>query len=78
MEEADLEVQINEIELLKVLRHKNIVEFIEIIEDPQSIYIVLEFISGETLLKYIINRERLEDKHCKRVMRNIFEAIQYM
>jgi len=34
MEEADLEVQINEIELLKVLRHKNIVEFIEIIEDP--------------------------------------------
>jgi|LauGreDrversion4_2_1035121.scaffolds.fasta_scaffold784798_1 5'-AMP-activated protein kinase catalytic alpha subunit len=51
----------NEIELLKVVRHKNIVEYIEIIEDPQSIYIVLEFISGETLLKYIIDRERLEE-----------------
>lgn len=42
MEESELEVQNNEIELLKVIDHPNVVQLVDYFEDPQTIYLVLE------------------------------------
>jgi serine/threonine protein kinase len=42
MEENELEVQNNEIELLKVIDHPNVVQLVDYFEDPYSIYLVLE------------------------------------
>ncbi len=53
MEERELEVQINEIELLKVCDNPNIVKLEDYFEDPNNIYLVLEYIEGSNLMKYI-------------------------
>ena len=57
MEESDLEVQNNEIELLKVCDHVNVVKLLDFYEDPTHIYLILEFFHGSNLLKYVVKRD---------------------
>ena len=59
MDEKELEVQTNEIELLRVCDHPNIVRLFDYFEDPINIYLVLEYLEGANLLKYVAKKERL-------------------
>ena len=68
----------NEIELPKVIDHPNIVKYVECFEDPQNIYLILEYLEGHTLSKYVVRREHLVEPLCKRVMRDIFSALSYL
>lgn len=61
MEETDLEVQENEIELLRVCDHPNIVKLLDFFEDHMNIYLVLEFLEGNNLLKYVVKRDFLPE-----------------
>ena len=56
MEENELEVQNNEIELLKVIDHPNVVQLVDYFEDPFSIYLVLEHLQGYNLMKFIADK----------------------
>lgn len=64
MEESDLEVQTNEIEILKMIEHKNIVRLFDHFEDPNNIYLVLEYLEGTSLLKYVVKMDYLKEAHC--------------
>jgi len=61
MDEKELEVQTNEIELLRVCDHPNIVRLYDYFEDPINIYLVLEYLEGANLLKYVAKKERLQE-----------------
>lgn len=78
MDERELEVQTNEIELLRVCEHPNIVHLLDSFEDPMNIYLVLEYIEGSNLLKYVAKKEKLEEPLCKKVMKQIFEGLKYL
>lgn len=54
MEENDLEVQTNEIEILKVIEHPHIVRMFDFFEDPNSIFLVMEYLEGNSMLKYVV------------------------
>ena len=56
MEENELEVQTNEIELLKVIDHPNVVQMIDYFEDPHYIYLILEHLQGYNLMKYTLHK----------------------
>ncbi|KAJ9123983.1 hypothetical protein QFC22_000774 [Naganishia vaughanmartiniae] len=45
-----------EVSILESLDHKNICRLIEVWDDPQQLYLVLEFIDGGDLLDYIMKR----------------------
>jgi serine/threonine protein kinase len=59
MDEKELEVQTNEIELLRVCDHPSIVRLYDYFEDPFNIYLVMEYLEGANLLKYVAKKERL-------------------
>ena len=59
MDEKDLEVQKNDIELLRVCDHPNVVRLHDYFEDPINIYLVLEYLEGANLLKYVAKKESL-------------------
>ena len=49
MSELELSLQLNEIEILKVIDHPSIVKIYDKFEDNSKLYIVMEFISGRDL-----------------------------
>ena len=52
MTEHDLEMQHNEIEILKVAQHPNIIKLIDVFENTDALYIVLEYMPGGDLFDF--------------------------
>lgn len=65
-DESDIERITREIQILKLIRHPNIVQLYEvklsykIIEDPTHLYLITEYASGGELFEYIVKNKRLE------------------
>ena len=53
-EVADVERVAREIQILKMIRHPNIVQLYEIIETPRQLYLIMEYASGGELFEYIV------------------------
>ena len=69
-----------EIKILSKVKHPNIVKLIECIDSPKYVYLVLEFISGDSLhqnLKRAPLRQFSEDK-AKTVIKQILLALDYL
>ena len=55
-----------EIEILKKVRHKYIIQLFEIIETPKQLYLIMEYVSGGELFDYIVKRSTLSElEACK-------------
>ena len=73
----------NEIGILKVLKHRNIINFVEAITSTNHHYIITEFCNGGTLtqclIKYIqINKRAFPEGIVQHLMRQIVDAIKYL
>jgi 5'-AMP-activated protein kinase catalytic alpha subunit len=68
----------NEIEILKSLKHQNIVSFIDSIETETHFFIFQELCDGKTLFDVIIESRKLEEKVAKKVFHQLIEAIYYL
>lgn len=64
----------DEIEILKRLCCKYIVRTYEIIETPSNVYIVMEFMEGNSLLNHI---QDLDVNDIWRYFRNLISAVEY-
>jgi serine/threonine protein kinase len=53
----ELELQKREIEVLKICQHPNIIRLLDVFENPEYIYIVLEYMGGGDLFTYLEVRE---------------------
>lgn len=69
---------INEISIMKKLKHPNIMNLEEVHESKNSLYLVVELLEGGELLNYISSRESLTSKEINRVISCILEAVAYM
>lgn len=69
----------NEVYAGKKLRHPHIVKMIDQFETGSHCYIVLEYIRGQDLLQYMIEREwkPLKDKEAKSLFKQILQALVY-
>ena len=55
-----------EIEILKMIRHPNIIQLFEIIETPKQLFLIMEYVSSGELFEYIVNKQQLpESEACK-------------
>lgn len=57
MSPEDLELQRNEIEILKVCQHPSIIRLLDIFENETDIYLVMEFMKGGDLFDYLQRRD---------------------
>ena len=69
----------NEISILKKLNHENIMKMYEIIDTPNNLYLILEYINGISLLQYIKNMSdhKINEKKCKILFYQIVKGINY-
>ncbi|KAI9296578.1 Pkinase-domain-containing protein [Neoconidiobolus thromboides FSU 785] len=66
-----------ELRLLPLLDHPNIVKVYEVIEDEERYMIVMEHISGGELFQYIVKNRRVNERESRYFFRQIVSALQY-
>lgn len=72
---------INEIELMRILDHDNIIKLYEVYETEKSIYLVLDLIQGKSLqdtLKKSTFKEEYSDVKIFNIIRSILDALAYL
>ena len=67
-----------EIEILKKLRHPNIVQLYSIIEKNDKIYLIMEYIKGQELFDYIVTKKKLSEKEACIFFQQLISGIEYL
>ena len=66
-----------EIEVLKILKHRNILTLYEIYESKNYIFIITEYLSQE-LITILLNKKRLSESDAQMLFIQLVDAFQYM
>lgn len=75
----ELELQKREIEVLKICQHPNIIRLLDVFENPEYIYIVLEHCSGGDLFHYLDKRDfKITEDMARTISHQLAAAIYYM
>ncbi|KAJ1948507.1 hypothetical protein EC988_005148 [Linderina pennispora] len=69
---------IHEINLLRGIKHPNIVRVFDVAETPKHIYIFMPLLRGGDLFDYIIDHERLDEAEAKYIVFQILLALKYL
>lgn len=57
------------------LRHSGIVDLYDVVESEDSLYLVFEFVDGETLEEIVASRGKLAAAECLRLLKSVCEAL---
>ena len=74
----DLTLISNQIESLKILKHKNIISLYEVYESPKYIYLIMEFSPKKNLIEKIILKKRLSENETLIIFVQLLDALVYM
>ena len=74
----DYELVRQEISILKIVRHKYIVQLYEILQTPQHIFIVMEYCEGKDLMDYILTKTRLSELESLKFFQQLINALFYL
>ena len=73
---------IKEISLLKNLNHPNIVKYYNYFEDEHHIYIIMEYLDGDTLKQYINikqnKKEKITENDARIIITQLLNALSYL
>ena len=79
MSVSDVELQRREIEILKMCQHPHIIRLLDIFENQDYIYIVMENLSGGDLFSYLEKRKfTIPEKRAKDISHQIATALYYL
>jgi calcium/calmodulin-dependent protein kinase I len=67
-----------EIKIMKKLKHPHILPLIEVSENKDYIFLVLELVTGGELFDKIVERGNYSEKDASNIVRQILEAVQYL
>ena len=76
--EADVQRVTREIDILKLIRHPNIIQLFEIIETPKQLFLIMEFVSGGELFDYIVKKQKLKEAEACKFFQQIICGIEYL
>ncbi|KAJ3102992.1 hypothetical protein HDU97_010430 [Phlyctochytrium planicorne] len=68
---------LREILVLKHIHHPNITRLLEVVEQPNYIYLILEYEAGGELFDYIVKNEKVDEDKARIFFRQMVSAIQY-
>ncbi|KAJ2386891.1 hypothetical protein GGI05_004245 [Coemansia sp. RSA 2603] len=69
---------IHEINLLRGIRHANIVRVHDVVETPRHVYIFMPLLRGGDLFDYIFEQERLEEDEARFITYQVLLALKYL
>ncbi len=75
-EDDEISLQ-SEVDILSQLDHPNAVKLIEIFDEQNNIYLVLELLAGGELFDRIVEKESYSEKEASDTVRPIVDAIRY-
>lgn len=78
VDDGDKERVSREIQILKIIRHPNITQLYEIIEDDTKLYLIMEFASNGELFDYIVSKNRIRENESSRFYQQIIDGIEYV
>ena len=78
IEGCDIQKIRKEINILKRLRHKNVIQLYEIMESKTNLYIVMEYCEGKELFDYIVKHKYLSEKEACRFFQQIIDGVEYL
>eukprot|EP00929_Paragymnodinium_shiwhaense_P024944 TRINITY_DN15208_c0_g1_i4.p1 TRINITY_DN15208_c0_g1~~TRINITY_DN15208_c0_g1_i4.p1 ORF type:complete len:414 (-),score=86.48 TRINITY_DN15208_c0_g1_i4:365-1606(-) len=67
-----------EIDIMMSLQHPNIVTLFDTFENPDSVFLVMDFCEGGELGSYLVQRRDLTEAHVSMIMAQVFRGVQYM
>jgi len=77
-EQTDAEEMYNELSVMSLLKHPNLVTFTEIFEGPEKFYVVMELVTGGELFDRIIELQRYSEKEAVHVMLQVLSGLKHM
>ena len=79
MTEVELEMKRTEIEVLRISQHPHIIKLLDIFENDEHLFLVLEYMEGGDLFDYFERRKfQISEEHASRLTRQMAEAIQHL
>ena len=79
MTTQDIELQKREIEILKICQHPNICRLLDVFENQEYIYIVMEYLEGGDLFNYLESRDfTITQERARELSHEIATAIYYL
>ncbi len=76
--EGGIDTLTREAEMLRSLRHPNIIHLEDIFADGDKLYLVMELSHGGDLFERIISKHHYEESLAKEAMKNILSALAYL
>ena len=74
----DYELVRQEISILKIVKHKYIVQLYEILQTVQHIFIVMEYCEGKDLMDYILSKNHLTEYESLKYFQQLINALFYL
>ncbi len=68
----------NEIEILRMLRHPRVATLFEVYEGEQHVYLVMEYLKGGELFDKIQSKGSYSEGDAARVMMRLLEIVSYL
>lgn len=68
---------LQEVHLLKKVRHQNVIRLLEVFESPKHLLMVMEYAGGGDLLQYVKKRRRLDEDEARRIFRQIVYGLAH-
>jgi len=79
MSVKDLEFVRNEIETLKMCQHPNIIKLLDLFENIEHIYIVMEFLDGGDLFYFLEKRKfKIPEERARKITHSLAAALYYL
>lgn len=69
---------IREVAILRKLNHRCIVKIERVYEDHEKVWIILEYIKGQSMLKKLEQDVRFTEDHALRITRELMEVLDYL
>lgn len=74
----DKRVNQREVSLLLKLKHPNICRFMEVIESPDEIYLINEYLGGGQVLERVSKKIKYNERIASRILKQILEGLKYI
>ena len=68
----------NQVYLMKILNHKNILQLYEIIETKSHAFLIYQYFNGMKLSDYIIKKKKLTEDESLKIFKEILSALAYL
>jgi 5'-AMP-activated protein kinase catalytic alpha subunit len=76
--EADRRRLAKELKILRKVRHPNIIQLYEILEDSRYYYVATEYASRGELFDHIVKNEKLTEFEASKILQQMVNAIEYL